>query len=168
MGFNIMTVQREVREKRDRLSFLQSQHSNHKTDTALFVQLQEFQVKRQVATLPELREFIDREYTQLGKLRKFLHDNPNLETMSDFEVLYEPEKDTDIAREIRGLQAQLRATFEGYNLCPTCVGKRTVYDRSLAYGDPYARSSDCQVPCQDCGSTGSFEGFLSKGSVLTF
>lgn len=49
---------------------------------------------------------------------------------------------------------EVLADITARGLCTKCRGKGSWYNASLAEGDPYARSSDCQEPCEPCNRTG--------------
>lgn len=155
----------EIRTKRDKLSKLKYRKSELLSNHSELDALANYLIKREHAedvrsepvTLGSIRKELEKEISRLSGLVTTMKTFNEDATLSDVTMsLHKVTGVNTLNTDIDLLEKEIEMLLKLYNICGACLGKKTVYDRDSAAGDPHARSSDYRMDCGYCKGTGHY------------
>jgi hypothetical protein len=145
-----------IKEKREELYRLRSKRSNLVSSFNSLATLRDFAYQNNIKDFDCLRKTIDAEILSLQNISATLNNNPDIVNFEQLQQISGNTQTVQVDAEIQALETEIENLPKIFNLCPSCLGKKTVYDPDEAAGDPYARSSDYQKKCTTCDGIGTY------------
>ena len=160
-GSRVQENRQIIVNKKRQLAELQSELGNLKRKNQELQLLDNFLREYEVQTLEELSSKVEEGYKLFSNLRSLLHkalqENKGLSSLGELRShLGDVKSLKELQSEVEDLSEEIEKLLEIFDFCRVCIGKGEVIDPSLAYGDPYARSSDCRRDYHECGGTGKY------------
>jgi hypothetical protein len=144
-----------IESKQEALSQLRSEHWDLEKRKFIMDHLLNYLHVKEVEDLESFLKELETKQTELSFLLGAIKSNTDVKTRSELmSKINNLPSISALNIRIEVLESEIPQLIKVFDLCPTCLGKETVYDRSEAEGDPYARSSDYRKTCSSCGGNG--------------